>query len=155
MNFEFAVPFGTAAGRSFARRRPATRVRKSARACLSQAAARVRIKYSGSESFLILHFSFAPERAQQPAAADFRRDILQQTRLRSSRQPAAAPGRRAASSRPIGPLVHAHRSAAGLSRVRADPLGPYGPQPPGSGGPQLASRRSASCDPSAGCSPNS
>ncbi len=27
----------------------------------------------------------------QPAAADFRRDILQQTRLRSSRQPAAAP----------------------------------------------------------------
>ena len=35
----------------------------------------------------------------QPAAADFRRAILQQPRLHSSRQPAAAPGRRAASSR--------------------------------------------------------
>ena len=51
---------------------------------------------------------------RQPAAADFRRDILQQTRLRSSRQPAAAPGRRAAFSRPAGPLMQAHPLGCGL-----------------------------------------
>ncbi len=53
----------------------------------------------------------------KPAATDFRQDILQHTRLRSSRQPAAAPGRRAAISR---------SSKAGPSaRLRAGPeLGP-------------------------------
>ncbi len=73
-NSEFAVPFGTAAGRSFAPRRPAPRVRMSARACASQAAARA----------TILNYEFAPGWAQQPAAAPGRRAAAPCSRCRPS-----------------------------------------------------------------------
>ncbi len=46
------------------------------------------------------------------------------------------------------------RSAAGWSRVKIDAAGIGGPQPPGGGGPQLASRRPASSAHSAGRIPN-
>ena len=62
---------------------------------------------------------------RQPAAADFRRDILQQTRLRSSRQPAAAPGRRAAISRcsKAGPSARLRAGlAAGPTAKEVEPL---------------------------------
>ena len=56
--------------------------------------------------------------------------ISRRNRSRSDRQPAAAPGRRAASSRPIGPLMQTHPLGCGLALNWAGPSGPCGPQPP-------------------------
>ena len=67
--------------------------------------------FAGCDPKIIFHSSFfiAPLGAQQPTAAVCLRGVLCQDRSRSDRQPAAAPGRRAApyGRRPV-------RSAAGL-----------------------------------------
>ena len=78
--------------------------------------------------------------------------VLWQTRLRSNRQPAAAPGRRAAPlrRRPV-------RSAAGFSGVKFGPSGPCGPRPPPGGGPPFVTElgvRSAGCAPMAAFYPH-
>ena len=77
-------------------------------------------------------------------------------RSRSDRQPAAAPGRRAAPSRPAGPLVQARPLGCGLAyqqsccgsvaeghRVKSALQRPCGLQPSPGEGPQLASARAA------------
>jgi len=56
-----------------------------------------------------------PHGRRSPQPLVFGGKACSQIRSRSDRQPAAAPGRRAASSRPAGPLVQAHPLGCGLT----------------------------------------
>ena len=123
----------------------------------------------------ILNSEFAPERAQQPAAAPGRRAAplcrkptarlragletismplgIGGPELRPAKARSSSPQVRSRAFRKLRPEYHFsllifHFSFAVPERNRS------GPQPPPGGDPQLTSRRSALCVSSAGCAPN-
>ena len=89
------------------------------------------------------------DRTEWAAGSGCRGNACRQDRSRSDRQPAAAPPWRRAASLRRRPVCSAAGSLHKINRAAIS-----GPQPPPGGGPQLASRRSASSVRSAGCVPS-